>query len=309
MISTKLSIFGAFVLIESATGLILNTVIIVCNFKDWVKGSRLQPSDQIHVTMGLANIFQQCTAIAGFFMVWNPHLFANHVINMTFMVMYSFLLFSFWLNTCLCAYYLTCIANFNHRLFTWLKTNFSVITPKLILVAAVGSFILNFSGIEKFRIELITENSTTDSRITSFKIHADPLYSMIATCLGCFLPFTVSSLCLGYMVMCILRHVWRIMNNDSGFTRPNLQAHIRAARTMVLLIMLSLSLMLAQTFNVGSSNNGLDITILSVFTTLLFPSGLAFIVIQASTKLRQVFQLQGCLGNVCIRKLGLHTES
>uniref|UniRef100_A0A8C5QEG8 Taste receptor type 2 n=1 Tax=Leptobrachium leishanense TaxID=445787 RepID=A0A8C5QEG8_9ANUR len=271
----------------------------------WVKGSRLQPSDQIHVSMGLVNIFLQCTAIAGFLMTLNPSFLGDYMINMTFIILSFFLLFSFWLNTCLCAYYLTCIANFNHRLFTWLKTNLSVLTPKLILVAAVGSFILSFSGIGKINLELITENSTTDSGITSFKIHTDPLYSLISNSLGCFVPCILSSLCLGYTVMCILKHVWRIKNNDSGFTRPNLQAHIRAARTMVLLIMLSLSLILAQTLNVAFLNNGLDIILISIFMNLLFPSGQAFIVIQASAKLRQVFQLRGCLGNVCIEKPGI----
>uniref|UniRef100_A0A8C5QCC7 Taste receptor type 2 n=1 Tax=Leptobrachium leishanense TaxID=445787 RepID=A0A8C5QCC7_9ANUR len=236
-----LTFISAFVLVDGLIGFILNTVILAINLRDWTKGARLQPFHYIHIVMALVNILLQCAVVLGFFMGRTPLLDDQYKFNAVFISM-SFLFFlCFWLNACLCAYYLTSIASFNHHFFAWLKTHFSAIIPKFILVAAVGSFIVSFSGIWKVSLEKTTG---TYDNLTMNSVAMD-LFYFVVLLMGAVLPLIFTLLPIGLTLASIWRHMKRIQKNEhakrmkkNDFFTPQMEAHITATRTIVLLVVL-----------------------------------------------------------------------
>uniref|UniRef100_A0A8C5WC11 Taste receptor type 2 n=1 Tax=Leptobrachium leishanense TaxID=445787 RepID=A0A8C5WC11_9ANUR len=280
------------------TGLTLNFYILIINFKDWRKGNHLQTCDQIHIIMALVNVvFQfmitiQCTI----FILYGNISYIKEVVLFFYTTLPLLILFSFWLNACLCIFYVSKIANLSHRYFVWFKYNISTILPKIMLVSAVGTVALCVPSIWNTQVEsqqVTTGNITTNLTVTNKKIVISVWYQLMVAFLGCLLPALISSLCLGHTLTTILRHVWRVNRKDSGLSCQNIQANIKAARTMILLLILCLTFCLSQVFgfapNYGTEN---AISLLSWGIIISFPGAESFIIIQASTKLRKNFHVK-----------------
>ncbi|KAM8962441.1 LOW QUALITY PROTEIN: taste receptor type 2 member 40-like [Pelodytes ibericus] len=295
----KFIIMIVIVFIENLAGFTLNMYILLIHLKNWKKGTRLQPYDQIHIAMAV-NILVQCIMTVFLFKLWFPMSFDKDMVMLFSALMYYLGYFSYWLKAWLCVYYVTTIANFSHRSFIWLKGNISSIAPKLILVSAVGCFAISLPAMWNVHLNIISEangNLTTNSTVISKSIYVDPVFQLITASLGCFLPLILSNFCIGHTLNSILKHVWRVTHNDSGFRLPNLQAHIKAARTMILLIFLSLTLYLAQCFDfVSTFTVENTIFLFGCYLSLLFPASEAVIIIQASSKLRKEFKWKAWTG-------------
>ncbi|KAM8962431.1 taste receptor type 2 member 9-like [Pelodytes ibericus] len=283
------------------TGLILNACILIVNFMEWRKGTRLQPCDQIHVSMGLVNILLQCAMTFTWLVLWFPDQYIKDVITLLSALMMFLIYLSLWLNAWLGIYFVTTFSNFNHRLFVCLKSNISTIFTKIILVSAVGCFVVSLPSIWKANLQIHQEtigNSTINSTYITKRRRVNQVYLLTAISVGCYLPFILSNLCIGHILTSLLKHIWRVTHNDSGLTHPNLQAHIRAVTTMILLLCLCLSFYLAQTFRFFSSGSVDDvISQLSFYLTLAFPTAESIILIQASFKLRKLFSWRCYAGN------------
>ncbi|XP_063285680.1 taste receptor type 2 member 9-like [Pelobates fuscus] len=304
MISAKLLIFFLFVSAETLIGIIFNAGIFIVNFKDWKRGISLKPIDRIQMTMGLVYIFLQCAMVVDFLTELFSAFFPKNAIFLSLFFIFFLFYFSNWLTACLCVYYVTSIANFTHHFFIWLKSNISSVVTKFMLVFAVGSFILSIPFMWNIDIKNQTETSE-NTTAKSYGIQVNRLSEMISTSLGLFLPYTLSSVCLGYTLTYIFRHVWRIKHNDSGISRPNLQAHIRAARTMTLLLALFLILYSGQIVEFATTKQVENYSFLvSQFLFFSFPTAEAIIIVQASAKLRKAFQLKISL----VRRMKCRTQ-
>uniref|UniRef100_A0A8C5QFX9 Taste receptor type 2 n=1 Tax=Leptobrachium leishanense TaxID=445787 RepID=A0A8C5QFX9_9ANUR len=284
MISPENIIILVVIFLVSLMGFIFNTAILSINYKRWKSGGRLLPSDQIHIFIGVANILLQCfmAAQSVILAAFNHLLYVEEVI-VTFFVLASFLIYvCVWLNTWLCVYYVVSIASFTCQFFVWLKGNLSNILLKLMLVSVVGSFFVSFKS-----------------------INVNTFFQLLSLYLGCFIPFGLSNICLGHTLFSILRHVWRIKHRDSDLSfSPNLQAHVRAAKTMTLLILLYISYCLGQVFGMLYKYYVDKVSVFSWFLLLFFPSADSFIIIQSNTKLRKAFQRWIGAGGGCCEHSG-----
>uniref|UniRef100_A0A8C5QEV1 Taste receptor type 2 n=1 Tax=Leptobrachium leishanense TaxID=445787 RepID=A0A8C5QEV1_9ANUR len=288
MISHKLIIFEVVVILESLSGVTLNSCILAIYIKEWRHGTRLKAFHQVHMSMALVNIVLQCTVIVVLFVVWSPRYYFKEVLILL-VLSFSFIHLGFWLMTCLCVYYVVSISNSGHRVWSWLKSNISIIVPKFILVSAVGSFALNVPNFWTFHFQTQNTDSSVNITLSSTNmgdtVHMDPVYQLISSFLGSFLPIGLSTLCLGHALTSLLMHMWRIKHTSSTLSRPNLQSHIRAVRSMALILILCLIFLLAQVSSFISTptiDNNLYIT--SCFLMVLFPTLQALVIIQATLK-------------------------
>uniref|UniRef100_A0A8C5QFA6 Taste receptor type 2 n=1 Tax=Leptobrachium leishanense TaxID=445787 RepID=A0A8C5QFA6_9ANUR len=276
------------------TGVTLNAVILAVNFNEWNKSRTLQLCDQIHIIMGLTNILLQCALglQSTLYFAYTPLLYTGYGFT-TCAVLVTFLVyFNIWLNAWLCAHYFTKIATFTYPFFEWLRGNISVIMPKLILVSAVGSFSISVPYIWNSRVEIHAEyygNASVNLSDIRRTLHVNSTYQLIAAFLGCFFPFMISNLCLGHTLASLWRHVRRIKHTDSGLSPPNLQAHVRAARTMTLLLLLYLSYYVAQVVCLVYKYSDKTFSAIICLLSLSCPAVHSGILIQASCKMRKYF--------------------
>ncbi|XP_040211648.1 taste receptor type 2 member 40-like [Rana temporaria] len=289
-----------YIVIPVVLGLVLaipsNTCIVMGNLDIIRKKGKLSPSDVIFLGKGIVNILLQCLfALKGmFFHLPSAVLSYTHVYLFVIKLTYFLTYYNFWLTFWLSAHYCTSITNPSYGFFIWIKRIVSNFLSHLLFLTALGVFIVNVLTIGAFNggspIQS-PENSTEISiSVAMTNCHVNYYYLVPANFLGVVLPFCLSLLCLVLTFSFLLRHVWRVKNNDSGSTRPNLQAHVTALRTIffLLLMLVSFSVSEVLSFLRKCSEITNQISMVSWAFRLVSPSAEAVIIFQASNKLKRI---------------------
>ncbi|XP_040211634.1 taste receptor type 2 member 40-like [Rana temporaria] len=278
------------VLISSVLGLVLaipsNTCIVMGNLDIIRKKGKLNPSDVIFLGKGIVNILLQCVlSLLVMFIVFSPKIFFIRQIFVFLKTSGYFLTYySFWLTFWLSAHYCTSITNLSYGFFIWIKRIVSNFLSHLLFLTAFLVFFVSVPGFWILYGESIStsENSTEASDNKFNKIR---YYAWATNTLGSLLPFFLSLLCLVLTSSFLLRHVWRVKNNDSGSTRPNLQAHVSALRTIFFLLLIFTLFCMSQSLLFLQN---LSLVIVGWNLQLLAPSAEAAIIFQASNELRRI---------------------
>ncbi|XP_040211635.1 taste receptor type 2 member 40-like [Rana temporaria] len=285
MMSLELSI-----LISSALGLVLaipsNTCIVMGNLDIIRKKGKLSPSDVIFLGKGIVNILLQCVMSiqAMLYVFCETYMYATDVRGFINVSVFFLIYYNFWLTFWLSAHYCTSITNLSYGFFIWIKRIVSNFLSHLLFLTALGMFIVSVPWFWTVHAESMksSENSTEDS-CKRFRIRIP--YVVPMAFLGVILPFCLSLLCLVLTFSFLLRHVWRVKNTDSGSTRPNLQAHVTALRTILFLLLIFIFFCMSQ---IGLFLHSLSLVIVCWNLQILSPSVEAAVIFQASNKLRRI---------------------
>ncbi|XP_073490757.1 taste receptor type 2 member 8-like [Aquarana catesbeiana] len=276
------------ILISSVLGLGLaipsNTCIVMGNLDIIRKKGKLSPTDVIFLAKGIVNILLQCVlSLHGMFFVFSPAILS--IIQVYVFVctsVYFLTYYSFWLTAWLSVHYCTTITNLSYGFFIWLKRIVSNFLREVLFLTALGMFIVNLLW-----FWVVYEESPLQSpeNITEDYVLVSLSYVVPANIVGVILPFCLSLLCLVLTFSFLLRHIRRVKNNDSGSTRPNLQAHVTALRTIFFLLLMFTFYCMSQVL-LFLPNSSLVIIIWEL--RLLSPSVEAAVIFQASNKLRRI---------------------
>ncbi|XP_077305958.1 taste receptor type 2 member 9-like [Lithobates pipiens] len=285
-----MSPFFLSILVSSVLGLGLAipsyTCIVMGNLDIIRKKGKLSPTDVIFLAKGIVNLLLQCLlSLQGMFLaLFLKTFYIKQVFVFMNRSIYFLTYYNFWLTFWLSAHYCTTITNLSYGFFIWVKRIVSNFLSHLLFLTALGVFIVSVPGVLAFHAESIQSsvNSTNVSAIGLDKVFS---YHVPATTVGIILPFCLSLLCLVLTSSFLLRHVWRVKNNDSGSTRPNLQAHVTALRTIFFLLLIFTFFCGYQVMIfVPSSSLSIVFGNLQLFS----PSVEAAVIFQASNKLRRI---------------------
>ncbi|XP_075421231.1 taste receptor type 2 member 7-like [Ascaphus truei] len=267
------------------------------SYRNWRIDISLNQCDLILLSMGLSNLALLCILNAELFLYLVPsHLRFYREINSALIFLEMFIIYlNIWLTAWLCVYYCIKISNFMHRLFFRVKLWVSSVLQKLLLMSAVGSFIICVPSLwichqidpQENSTYSLTANCSAVSETSAFYISN----IVILAVLGCCLPFLLSFIAIGLTLTSLWGHVWRMKKKTSDFSIPRLQVHSRAARTMILLVVLSMAVCMTQLCLLlfPYDLNNILITICWYFS-LCYPAAQAFLLILGNTKLRRVCQ-------------------
>ncbi|XP_077305947.1 taste receptor type 2 member 9-like [Lithobates pipiens] len=262
------------------------TCIVMGNLDIIRKKGKLSPTDVIFLAKGIVNLFLQCVmSLQGMFLVLCPAVFyAKELIAFMNISICFLTYYNYWLTFWLSAHYCTTITNLSYGFFIWIKRIVSNFLSHLLFLTALGVFIVSVPSFLLAYVESIqsSENGTEASMNTGDFF----FYLVPADTLGANLPFCLSLLCLVLTSSFLLRHVWRVKNNDSGSTRPNLQAHVTALRTIFFFILMFAFSCISQTVSYFPQN--ISLAIVSCDLQFLSPSVEAVIIFQANSKLRRI---------------------
>ncbi|KAM5152753.1 taste receptor type 2 member 40-like [Mantella aurantiaca] len=295
------------ILISALLGLGLaipsNTCIVIVYLESLRKKGKLSPSDVIFLAKGIVNILLQCfmtlQAISYVFLL--KILFIRQLFPFMSSSVYFFTYCNFWLTAWLSAHYCTSITNLSYGIFIWIKGIVSNYLSHILVMMSLGIFIVSVPGTWNVNTESIIQSSENESESSFIRVYNIHSYFVPANVLGCILPFCLSLLCLVLTFSFLVRHVWGVKNNDSGSTRPNLQAHVTALRTIFFLLLICTFLFMSQVITAFPVSIELFplITIVSWNLRLLTSSAEAAVLFQASNKLKKIIMRifwTGCLG-------------
>lgn len=288
------------VIIESSPGIALNMYIVIVNLKGMKSRQKIKPCDLIHLTKGLVDALVQLFLTMQVMIVlpWFQKSVEKHVHLICFVFLRTVGLFSYWLTAILCAYYCTTISNLRFVIFVWVKRATTTFLPKLLLLSAMGSFLVNIPSIWVTSVTLHEQsmgNSTNNSMIIQGTVFFDHFYIITVNVLGFYLPFILTLLSLMVTIFILVRHMWNSKDTNFNFKCHKFQALINATRTMLLFLVSHVLFYLCGYYAMLSLN---DSTVLgpkiSWFFVLLRPTVEALTIIQATSKLRETFQVVFC---------------
>ncbi|XP_056392712.1 taste receptor type 2 member 40-like [Hyla sarda] len=288
MDTTALVIMLVSVLIEFVVGMALNLHILLVYIGNLKNGLSMGPSDKIHITKALINISVHVMMTAQYILVsfW-PHMyFTNEVFLQNGMINMFLIYYTFWLTALLCVYYCTNITTCSHHIFVWLKRSLSSYLLHILLVSGLGLLticipIFWFGSIEP------PGNITDESKLFQGTFSIAAPYRTTSSILGFFLPLAIAFVSTAFTSWSLLSHMWRMKQNNPGFTRSKFQTQINATRTMILFLLICVIFNVIQMFIAIIPLSSFDtIVIVTWFVNLFYPLAEAAIIIQSSAKLR-----------------------
>ncbi|MEE6521621.1 hypothetical protein FKM82_019889 [Ascaphus truei] len=284
-------------IIPCIAGTIFNSCIMAVSYRNWKKDISRNLCDLILLSMGLSNLALNTTMNT---LLWLAmmlsHIQFYREIFLALSFLETFLIYlSFWLTAWLCVYYCIKIANFIHRFFFRVKLWISSVLQKLLLMSAVGCLIISIPSLgichqtdpQENSTHSLAANCSVDSQKSAFYISN----IVIAAVLGLCVPFLLSLISIGITLTSLWGHVLRMKKNTSDFSIPRLQVHSRAARNMILLVVLSMSVCIAGFCRSLFPHDPTNIFIKSCwFFILCYPTTQAILVILGNTKLSIIYQ-------------------
>eukprot|EP00079_Xenopus_tropicalis_P017792 XP_004918204.1 PREDICTED: taste receptor type 2 member 40-like [Xenopus tropicalis] len=262
-------------------GTILNSSIIAVYLSDWKKGVKLGECDQISLSMGCTNLLLQCFITLGVaFNSYGLHLPFAVSLAIGAVLLFS-IYFSFWLTAGLSVCYYLRLANPLPKFFLQLKRRLSRIVTPLLLWSVAISFTVTFSNI----ILYTGTNQNLTILYHNNKSNVNDDYSIPAITFGISLPSIITSICILLSLISLLRHIRRMKQNPQVGS-PQLKNHIRACRTMFLLMTLNfLFFLIIFSLMVPLYDVGTVWNMVRSSGIVLIPSGQAVVLIFGNSKL------------------------
>ncbi|KAM4608095.1 taste receptor type 2 member 41-like [Discoglossus pictus] len=225
------------------SGVPLNVFIIAVSFRAWVKGGQQSSADLILLALGSFNITTLSLQCFGNIIQFFVDVFSSYSFYFIYAVFCSTFLSSSWIIAWLCTFYCIKIVTFQHRLITYLKLRFSILLPWLLS----GSIILSFSLMTLLLVITILyvpsdnlDNNTNNSshgQLSGYRNIRLFIYGLDAA--AC-VPLLLTVISLGLTITSLILHVLRLRRGSSNISFAQLKAHVHAAITMTLLLILEI---------------------------------------------------------------------
>ncbi|KAG8544864.1 hypothetical protein GDO81_021697 [Engystomops pustulosus] len=275
--------------VAGVLGVGCNLWIVCVNLKDWRRGVHLSLPDQILSFMALLNAVMQnlfCFDVSclttGYYDKFHPiHL---KVVSILIFLVSCNLWFTAWLSV----YYYMRIVSFSGGLLLALKMRISDLLPKLLVMSIAESFIVGLLSSLNIYPEITGEtigNATYNYTVEiPYIVIKSPF--LITAGLGGFVTFTLTLLSIGLTLCSLWRHVKRMNTSDGSFS--NVQAHITAVRTMVLLVTLHTAFSAASFYIVEKTFIAGDyLTLFCWYFIIIYPKCQALVMITGNSKLKK----------------------
>ncbi|KAG8455542.1 hypothetical protein GDO86_001658 [Hymenochirus boettgeri] len=231
-------------------GIFTNSLIVVVNLLDKVKGKSLNPSDIILVTLGLSNVTFQFTMTANDFLsILQSDLYFSDIIYTAFNTLMLFPIFtSFWFTVCLCVYYCLQIVIFTHPFLVRLKLGISQLVPFLLMASVFTSVVISIPGIwSTYRVPP-NSNSSGNQSLEIDVPKLSLMYLFSSNIIGCSIPLVLVGISNCLILKSLITNRTVIEKAKREVQSPRTEARERAARTVGCLLLLYMSFYISQIF-------------------------------------------------------------
>ncbi|XP_056401102.1 taste receptor type 2 member 41-like [Hyla sarda] len=271
MFSVHLIVIDIMTLLTSFLG---NTFILVVNAQEWVKNKNISMSDLlicgISFFSSLYEVLKLCSYIL---LVPLSHLvFTYDVQRMSTVVCLAIMSCNIWISTWLSVNFCFRIVSIRHRFYIYLQRRF----PKMITWLLVPSVLVSFLLSLTFSWD-VSETHWSNVAFNSSSKNASSL--VIAPRCVCWyeafivfssLGFLLSIASLVTIIGSIYRHMKQMRRSGESFHNPNLNVHIRATKTIALLLVVNTLFCYALTLTALKGNDSQWVLYIYIFTSFCY---------------------------------------
>ncbi|NP_001165530.1 bitter taste receptor 45 [Xenopus tropicalis] len=236
--------------VTTMMGIFTNSIIVVVNIVDKVKGKSFNPSDLILVTLGLSNITFQFTMTANDFLIilWSDLYFSSAIYATFKVLLFSTIFASFWFTVCLCVYYCLQIVIFTHPILVRLKLALSRLVPYFLAASVFISVVISTPGIWSTNSDPPISNLTSNQSLEIEVPKLSLVYLFSSNIIGCSLPLVLVGISNCLILKSLIRKRAMLEKNKSDAHSPRTEARERAARTAGCLLLLYMTFYISEIF-------------------------------------------------------------
>ncbi|KAM8921416.1 taste receptor type 2 member 4-like [Pelodytes ibericus] len=266
-----------------------NMFLVLVNLLDWTKNKRLSVTDQLLFGIGIFGLLHgiiRITKQAYILITANDKLTAH--INLIFTcVLVPVISCNFWMCTWLGVHFCLKIVKINQRCYIYLQRKFPAIFPFLLLQSVIASCFVSASWVWIDLKEhlpnktLANSNQSLIENLSPSTIYNPSQAAYSALCSLAFLLHFSSTLTI---VTSLFRHMKQIRGNSEGSSSPNIEVHIRAAKTVTSLLFLKILYLVAFKIHVFNESNFVPLYCASAISSLCNILG-SLTLIKGNTKL------------------------
>ncbi|KAM3916052.1 taste receptor type 2 member 40-like [Leptodactylus fuscus] len=270
------------------TGMCLNTMIVLVNLWDWLMGIHVSSCDFVLSLIGLVNIFFNFDLVLDtIFRGFQTYITLSGEILLRILGLLIYLAScNFWFTVCLCTYYCLRIVSFTNGLLFLLKMRISMYLPKLLVISALESFFIAVPSI--WNIQLENSHQSLPNISSPYQVISIKFPYKVTLMSGTIAPLILTLIPTVFTLNSLWRHTVMMKKKVLGSSSAQTQAHVTAARTMVLLLALHVFLYMASITVIWHSFNVDDISqYFSWFLVFSCPTLQALVLINGNTKLRK----------------------
>ncbi|KAM8962432.1 taste receptor type 2 member 40-like [Pelodytes ibericus] len=282
---------------------ILNSWIVAVNIQAHRAGVPMSPCDQILTLLGCTNLALQTLEYLGtYFKLFSVSFTRFQYIHVLFVDLTLFLISCiFWLTLWLFWYYCLRIVHFKRGILYMLKMRISTLMPKLLWFSFVESILNTILAIWNVSVKDspdLYQNTTDPSTISVNIIYTEFNYYLFILLL-CAVSIFFTLIPIGLTMISLRRHTKKMRKKD--FSLAQMQAHLTAIKTMVLLTVLYISFYVASISLVLHSFNVETVSeYLSWYCVLVYPMLQSMVIISGNSRLRKaVTPIQNHIRNYC----------
>ncbi|CAN2390016.1 hypothetical protein PRIEUP_LOCUS52 [Pristimantis euphronides] len=277
----------------------INVFIIVINVLDWRKSGNIKPYDKLMLNLGLSRVFLLlCFLFRIINRIGELNAYSTDTARWVFrLAQFSFDFSSLWFTMWLCVLYYVKIGIFKNILLIRFKLSMPQLISPMILTSSVLS--ISFGFIFAFNVKE-TSDSMDAMYIPSNKSWVEDLKFVLPSYFfGHFVPFIVASVSNFLLIETISVHIQHIKKNMTGFTTPNVDAHVSAIRSVCLLQFMNMCnlicTVLVRFYLCKGVFKNISFLIVNFYPTL---HSVAFIISNAKLK-RAFWRIMDCVPGCC----------
>uniref|UniRef100_A0A6J0THS1 Taste receptor type 2 n=1 Tax=Pogona vitticeps TaxID=103695 RepID=A0A6J0THS1_9SAUR len=269
-------------------GLISNGFIVTVTIRDWAKSKSLASSEQLLLSLGISNLCAAVILAPHYFSIFSNSTMSDDTIAKLFPFSIFIVTSRFWFTAWLCVFYCVKIVNSTQSLFLWWKRKISWLIPRLL----VGSLIIPlFISWIAFRNILLAIKSKTMANVTNgtqgnTTPYLSPAFKLSFLSVGSGFPLLVVFLCSILVIGSLCRHICRMKGNKSSLKSLQTEAHRKAAGTVLYLLVLYISFVVAQGLAMAASLERKAAVLVTVVMMAYSPAQAA-ILVMVNPKLKQ----------------------
>ncbi|XP_074051221.1 taste receptor type 2 member 4 [Macrotis lagotis] len=241
--------FTLLCLTQLLIGIVGNLLIMIVNFRTWIKSKSLCSFDMILSGLSITRCISLCLMFLHLLFSLisldsEYHEFITVIILNTWIFLDSC---SLWIVTLLNIFYCVKIANFNYFLFCWLKRNVSLKTPWLLLACLLVPVFLNFLSILSSKIPNSFGSTQENVRNSTMVSTRDSIFLMFAPVVLSFsLQFVINLVSCSVLISSLRSHMQKMLKNANNFWNPQTEAHVGAMKVMIYFLILYVPYSIAQ---------------------------------------------------------------
>ncbi|KAM8921410.1 taste receptor type 2 member 7-like [Pelodytes ibericus] len=228
-----------------------NAFISSINIMDLIKQKRLCVTDQLITGISVFSLFLQFIELTD----WFSHLIHSESIykgeqELTFSFFFlTVLLCYLWFCSWLCVHFCLKIVNINQRFYVCLQRGFPKMFPCLLIPSILGpvsvSLPVAFKNLSPSNTTLGISNQTGWLCVTGQSFCSHHVYLAVSS-----LGFLLCSISAVTIISSLYRHMRRMQDNAEGSRSPNVEAHIRAVKTVTSILVLNVIMFTSLTLSV-----------------------------------------------------------